>query len=403
MGRFKNKVNICFMSILILGCNEKTAIDKEKITEKQLLSEVEEQYEFLHTSATPQISKKDYIPRTINDNGTTRFVDNYNWTSGFYAGSLWYMYALNNNIKWKERAIRYTEKLDTIQYWGGNHDVGFIMECSYGNGIRFSNDKIEAYNEIIVRTAKSLATRYVPKAGIIQSWGTSERWNCPVIIDNMMNLELMFHATKISRDSTFYNIAVSHANNTMKNHFRKDNSSIHVLDYNRENGEILQRKTAQGFKDDSAWARGQAWGLYGFTVCYRETNDEAYLEQAKKIAAFIKSHPNLPADKIPLWDYDVIASPETKRDASSGAITASALIELSTMVTEIESKDFLQLADKILESLSSDSYRAELRTNNGFLLKHSVGSHPDEVEMDVPLNYADYYYLEALYRRKNWF
>ncbi|MFS4455953.1 glucuronyl hydrolase [Maribacter sp. 2304DJ31-5] len=403
MKRLKNGVLSLLSVLAVLSCGEKKPAQEVKLTDKQLLIEIEGQYEMLHTTATPHISEENYIPRTINDDGTTRFVGNYNWTSGFYAGSLWYLYGLNNDAKWKKRAIEYTEKLDTIQYWGGNHDVGFIMECSYGNGIKFSNDKAETYDKIIVQTAKSLATRFVPKAGIIQSWNSSSRWDCPVIIDNMMNLELMFHATKISRDSTYYQIAVSHADNTIKNHYREDNSSIHVLDYDRENGEILQRKTAQGFKDDSAWARGQAWGLYGFTVCYRETKNEAYLKQAKKIANFIKSHPNLPEDQIPLWDYDVTAEPDTERDASAAAIAASAMIELSTFVPEEESKEYLQWAYRILESLTSKAYRAEVGTNNGFLLKHSVGSIPHNVEIDVPLNYADYYYLEALYRKKFWF
>jgi len=371
---------------------------KESNSNEYILSNTQKQFELLVQSSNANTSRKNIMPRTIK-NGRTIFVSPYDWTSGFFPGSLWYLYKLTNEQKWKSKAIEFTEKLDTIQYWKGNHDIGFMIECSYGNALK--NMKSKSYENIIVQTAKSLSTRFRPKAGIIQSWDAGEKWNCPVIIDNMMNLELLFHASKISKDSTYYNIAVTHANTTLKNHFRSDNSSYHVLNYDTETGEVLDKNTHQGYVDSSAWSRGQAWGLYGFTVTYRETKDPKYLQQAIKIAHFIMTNPELPADKIPYWDYDAPKTNQTPRDASAAAITASALYELNTYVSKKEKKKYLAWANKIMKSLESPVYLAEAGKNNGFLLYHSVGSLPHKSEIDVPLNYADYYFLEALYRSKN--
>jgi len=362
------------------------------------MSTIQKQYDILYQSAYPKIGDKNIMPRTVKK-GKISYVSPYDWTSGFFPGSLWYLYDLTKDNKWKSRAIKFTEPLDTIQYWGGNHDVGFMIECSYGNALKNIDSK--AYEKVIVQTARSLITRFRPKAGILQSWDAGKKWNCPVIIDNMMNLELLFHASKTSKDPTFYNIAVSHADTTLKNHFRPDNSSYHVLNYDTETGAVLDKNTHQGFADASAWARGQAWGLYGFTVTYRETKDLKYLQQAKKIADFIMTNPNLPTDKIPYWDYDAPKTDQTPRDASAAAITASALYELSTFVAKEEKNRYINWANSIMKSLRSPAYLAETGKNNGFLLYHSVGSLPHKSEIDVPLNYADYYFLEVLYRSKN--
>ena len=383
-----------FLFVILLGC--KTTKQDTNMKENVLVT-AQKQYELLVQSSDINFTSKNNIPRTVK-NGKTTFVSPYDWTSGFFPGSLWYLYDLTKDQKWKTKAIKYTETLDTIQYWKGNHDVGFMIECSYGNALK--SIKSKAYENVIVQTAKSLSTRFHPKAGIIQSWNASDKWNCPVIIDNMMNLELLFHASKISKDPTFYNIAVAHADTTLENHFRKDKSSYHVLNYNTETGEILDKKTHQGYADNSAWARGQAWGLYGFTVTYRETKNTKYLQQAIHIADFIMTHPELPADKIPYWDFNVPKTKDTPRDASAAAITASALYELSTYVDKKEKSKYTNWADDIMKSLKSPAYFAETGKNNGFLLYHSVGSLPHNSEIDVPLNYADYYFLEALIRSK---
>ncbi len=336
-------------------------------------------------------------PKSIID-GKMKYIPPQEWTSGFFPGSLWYIYELTGDEKWVPQAVKYTEALDTIQYYTGNHDVGFMIYCSYGNGLRLKGT--EAYKNVIINAAKSLSTRFIPEAGIIQSWNANKArdWECPVIIDNMMNLELMFEATKLSGDSSFYKIAVTHADNTIKNHYRPDYSAWHVIDYNKADGSVRHRNTHQGYSDESAWSRGQVWGVYGYIVCYRETKDQKYLDQAEKALNFIANHPNYPEDGVPYWDFNAPEIPNTYRDASAGAILASALYELSTYSTQ---KDYKAWADKILTSLSSPAYRAPVGENGDFLLMHSVGSLPHNSEVDVPLNYADYYFLEALKRKRD--
>ncbi|HHU41541.1 MAG TPA: glucuronyl hydrolase [Fermentimonas caenicola] len=335
-------------------------------------------------------------PKSIID-GEMKYIPATEWTSGFFPGSLWYLYELTGDEKWKPLAIKYTEALDSIQYYTGNHDVGFMIYCSYGNGLRLTGN--EAYKNVIINAAKSLSTRYKPAAGIIQSWNAnkSNDWLCPVIIDNMMNLELLFEATKLSGDSTFHNIAINHANTTIKNHYRPDYSTWHVIDYDTNDGSVRHRNTHQGFSDESTWSRGQIWGVYGFVICYRETGNPVYLEQAIKSAEYVLNHPNYPEDGVPYWDLSADDIPDTYRDASAGAILASALYELSTFSND---RDYKSIADNIITTLSGPEYRAELGENGDFILMHSVGSLPHNSEVDVPLNYADYYYLEALKRKK---
>ena len=341
------------------------------------------------------------IPSTYQ-NGEIVYVPVDDWVSGFFAGTLWYMYELTGDEYWADHARKHTEILDTIQYLKWHHDIGFMIYDSYGNGLRLKNPA--GYKDVIVNAAKSLSTRFRPAAGIIQSWDVDKGWQanngwkCPVIIDNMMNLELLMKATEFTGDSTYYNIAVSHADQTMKNHYRPDYSTYHVVDYDPETGEVRGRYTAQGYSDESAWARGQAWSIYGYTVMYRYTGDKKYLEQAEKVADFILNHPNMPEDLIPYWDFDCPDIPDTYRDASAGAIMASALYELFGFTGNDMYKE---KADKMIESLSSPAYRAAQGTNGGFILMHSVGSIPHGSCIDVPLNYADYYFLEALIRKGN--
>ena len=343
------------------------------------------------------------IPRTVNAKGDMVYARRgWDWTLGFFPGSLWYLYNLTDNEYWKQKAEKCTEYLYKEQYNTSHHDIGFIIGCSFLNGLRMGGK--EEYKPVVVQAAKSLSTRFRPNAEIIQSWNTDKGrplkmgWKCPVIIDNLMNLELLFEATRLSGDSTYYNIAVSHADKTLKNHFRKDGSSYHVVDYDPETGEVLKRCTAQGYSDESAWARGQAWAIYGYTMCYRYTHCQAYLNLAKKVYEFIFTNSNLPEDLIPYWDFDALNIPKELRDVSAATITASALYELSAFSNN---KEYKETADKIMKTLSSPAYRAEIGENHYFLLMHSVGSFPDCAEIDVPLSYADYYYLEALRRKRD--
>ena len=292
---------------------------------------------------------------TAEQLGKRRLCGVYDWTSGFFPGSLWYAYELTGNDTLKAQAIQYTNLLNPVRYYKGTHDLGFMINCSYGNAERLApNDTIAA----------------------------------------VMNLDLLFNVAKATGDNKYKDIAVKHAMTTMNNHFRPDYTCWHVVSYNND-GTVERKQTHQGKNDDSSWARGQAWAVYGYTACYRETNDTTFLNFAVKVADMIMDRVKTD-DAIPYWDYDAPVTEETPRDASAAAVTASALIELSTMVPD--GQKYLDYAEKILKSLSSDTYLAKVGDNQGFILLHSVGSLPNGSEIDTPLNYADYYYLEALKR-----
>jgi hypothetical protein len=322
------------------------------------------------------------------------------WCSGFYPGTLWYLYEYTKDESLKAEAIRSTTLLEKEKNNKGTHDLGFMLYCSYGNGYRLT--KNNSYKNVMVTGAQSLSTRFNPIIGCIKSWNSNSRWQFPVIVDNMMNLEFLCEITKLSGDSSFYKIAITHANTTIKNHYRNDFSSYHVIDYDTVTGKKIKGYTAQGAFDESAWARGQSWGLYGFTMMYRETQKKEYLDEAINIANFLLHHKNMPADKIPYWDYDAKEIPNTYRDASAAAILCSALLELAKYSNKTQQKEYMDVAITILKNLSS-SYRAAVGTNGGFILKHGVGHLPAKSEVDVPLTYGDYYFIEALIRYKNWY
>ena len=321
------------------------------------------------------------------------------WCSGFYPGSLWYLYEYSKDEQLKKEAIRSTALLEKEKNNTGTHDLGFMIYCSYGNGYRLTKNR--NYEEIMITGARSLSTRFNPTTKSIKSWNSNSRWQFPVIVDNMMNLEFLCEMTRLSGDSSFYKIAVTHANTTIENHYRPDFSSYHVIDYDTITGKKIKANTAQGAFDESAWARGQSWGLYGFVMMYRETKDKEYLTFAQNIADFLLTHKNLPADKIPYWDYNAPGIPNTYRDASAAAIMSSALLELARYAAPEKQNLYLSAAVTMIKSLSG--YAAAEGTNGGFLLKHSVGHLPGKSEIDVPLTYADYYFIEALMRYKNWY
>lgn len=332
-------------------------------------------------------------PRNSEPDGTLNLVPSKDWTSGFFPGELWFLYEYTQNNFWKKKAQQHTDILEKEKMNGSTHDMGFKVYCSFGNGYRLTQD--EHYKEVLLQSARTLATRFKPAAGIIRSWDHSTaKWACPVIIDNMMNLELLFWATKESKDSTFYRIAVDHARTTMKHHFRPDFSSYHVIDYDTITGQVLKKNTHQGFADESAWSRGQAWALYGYTMCYRETRLPEFLEQAQNIEKYLFTHPNMPEDLIPYWDFDAPGIPDEPRDVSAATVIASALYELSLYDPE-KGERYRSNADKIIENLTKH-YRAMLKKDNGFLLLHSTGTKPTNTEVDVPIVYADYYFIEAL-------
>ncbi|MGV3509259.1 MAG: glycoside hydrolase family 88 protein [Sphingobacteriaceae bacterium] len=320
------------------------------------------------------------------------------WVGGFYPGGLLYLYEHTKDTVLYNEAQEKLKLMEKEQFNKTTHDLGFMMYCSFGNANRIA-PKPE-YNQILINSAKSLASRFNPTVGCIKSWDT-DAGRYMVIIDNMCNLELLFAATRMTGDSSYYKIAVTHANTTMKNHFRPDFSSHHLVIYNPKTGEVSKKQTVQGASDSSAWSRGQAWGLYGYTVMYRETKDKKYLDQANNIAKFILNHPNLPEDKIPYWDFNAPGIPNAPRDVSAGAVMCSALVELAKYADSKDSKRYFKAAEVMLKSMMSPAYRASIGTNGGFLLMHGVGNHPRNADIDVPLIYADYYFAEALHRYKN--
>lgn len=355
------------------------------------------------------------MPHTMNKSGKTSCVSIYGWTAGFFPGNLWYLTEYTGDPVWKDSAEVWTKKMEPIQKFTDNHDIGFMMYCSYGNAYRLT--KNEAYKDILVESAKSLCTRYNPTIGAIKSWNSWRSWNgdevfkFPVIIDNMMNLELLFFASKATGDDSYKKVAISHAEKTMVNQIRKDGSAFHLTLYSPETGKFIKGETSQGYSDNSAWSRGQGWAIYGFTVVYRETKDPRFLATALKTADYYVDHANLPSDKIAWWDFNAYQPgfvPGKRsnagkivtnyRDASAAAVTASALFELSTYTKGEKQKKYWNTAKQILESLGSPQYRAKEGTNGNFILMHSVGAIPHNSEIDVPLVYADYYFLEALLR-----
>ncbi len=376
--------------------NASTKINMTQLIDEQFKFAVQ-QYKVLAKN-TP----KDRMPKTFDPKtNKSQTSDTQWWCSGFYPGTLLYMYEYTKDAETRAEAERRLAILEKEKHFTGNHDLGFMMYCSFGNAYRlFGRPEDKA---TIDTSAASLATRFRPSIKSIQSWDSSSRFKCPVIIDNMMNLELLCWASDNGADPKFKEIAITHANTAMKNQFRPDYSSFQVVDYDLETAGIHKKTKWQGVSDSSAWSRGQGWGLYGYVTMYRFTKDPEYLKQAKGIAKFILNHPNLPEDKIPYWDFDAPKVPNELRDASAGALIASALLELGQYSTKKEKKQFVGAAEKMIQSLSSDKYRAKLGENGGFLLMHSVGALPFNGEVDVPLTYTDYYFLEALLRYKKWY
>lgn len=333
-----------------------------------------------------------YLPRSLQPDSTLLVVPSGDWTSGFFPGELWMMYEYTQDPLWLQAARRYTDPIERQKLNGGTHDLGFMLFCSFGNGFRLTGDP--HYREVLLQTARTLVGRFNPVVGCIRSWDFG-KWKYPVIIDNMLNLELLMWAYEQTGEAQFRDVAVTHANTTLKNHFRADNSTYHVVDYDPQTGAVIGRGTHQGYADDSAWARGQSWALYGYTMMFRKTGNREYLDQARKIATYILNNPAMPEDRVPYWDYSLPYVTGEPRDASSAAIVASALYELDGYLPE---EGYKEIADTMLDSLSRN-YTAAPGTTYGFLLLHSTGHKSADSEIDVPINYADYYFVEALLRK----
>jgi unsaturated chondroitin disaccharide hydrolase len=393
------------VSVLLLGglapsCAPKMAPTQATAATTTSLN-VEEQLAYCAAQARKTLAQTpDYtkLPRRIGaGKNQWEYVDREDWTSGFWPGTLWYVYENQPTNFWKEKADGFTRNLaPVLDHKTVDHDLGFMFYSSYGNGYRLTQNP--AYKQVLLRAADSLATLFNPKVGTILSWPRMVKqmnWPHNTIMDNMINLELLFWASKNGGRKELYDMAVSHARVTSQHHFRPDGSSYHVAVYDDKTGQFLKGVTHQGYADNSMWARGQAWAIYGFTMCYRESKEPEFLDRARKSAdIYLK---RLPADQVPYWDFDAPDIPQAPRDASAAAIVASALLELSTLVpNQAAAQGYRQQAEKMLATLSSAQYQA--RDQSPAFLLHSTGHKPNGTEIDASINYADYYYLEALLR-----
>jgi len=329
------------------------------------------------------------FPRSYQEGGI-KFSKSSGWTSGFYPGILWQLASYYQDESLRGAATAKSRQLLPEIHNKGTHDLGFMLF----NGAATLAREDQAIADSLIIGAYSLASRYDPDVGCIKSWDFNPNWEFPVIIDNMMNLEYLLWAFEKTQDSVFYTISISHADKTLENHYRPDYSCYHVVNYDTATGAVKQKFTHQGANDESVWARGQSWGLYGFVIMYRLTRQERYLDHAIQIANYLLKHESLPEDHIPYWDFAAPEIPNEPRDVSAAAIMASTLLELAEYVNEEDAKYFITKAEFILMQLWK-KYQSE---DSPYILDHSVGSLPDNAEIDVPLIYADYYFIEAILR-----
>lgn len=377
----KRLVFICILAA-VTSCQENLG----KLTDRVMATAVS-QFSDMDSRLGP-----DAYPKTFQDGQATDSPQGW-WCSGFFPGSLWYVYEWTGSEQMKELAWKHTLRLSDLSDHYTDHDLGFQMNCSFGNALRLTG--CEDCLPVLEKTAAKLAARFSPVVKCIRSWD-NDSYTYPVIIDNMMNLEHLLNCAELFGCDSLREVACTHANTTLRNHFREDWSSYHLVDYNPEDGSIIRKQTKQGWNDESAWSRGQAWGLYGFTMMYERTGIDEYLDAAENIARY--NLDKLPEDGVPYWDYD---APELDgvilRDASAGAIMASAFAKLSKLSRDrgLASR-CRKTAVRQVRTLAGREYLAEPGTNGGFLLKHGVGFMLAGSEVDVPLTYSDYYFLEAL-------
>ncbi|MBC6608850.1 glycoside hydrolase family 88 protein [Hymenobacter sp. BT188] len=384
---------VLFLSAWALSSQAAFAQKATAIPVEAVIARAEKQY----TGYFSQYPDSTKFPRSTKEDGTILLTSSRNWTSGFFAGNLWYMARLTNQESWRRRAAAWTETLEAEKNTTSTHDLGFIINNSFGQGYALTQNP--KYKEVVLQASTTLVRRFSPTVGAIRSWDFAP-FTYPVIVDNLMNLELLLSAAKLSGDPALARIAKTHATTDLKYRFRKDYSTFHVLDFDPATGQLRQQMTHQGLADNSCWARGQAWAIYGYTMLYRFTRDKQYLAAAQHAADYFIQHTNKIPDHIPYWDFNDPAIPHSPRDASAAAVAASGLLELSKYSKS--PKKYQEAATAMLSSLCTPQYLAAAGTNNFFLLKHSTGNKPSNSEIDVPLVYADYYFLEALWRYKNY-
>ncbi|PRP66695.1 glucuronyl hydrolase [Nonlabens agnitus] len=393
MNNFYKSLIFWAVGLTLMSCKQDQS-QSEELKPYNAQEALEVRYEKLASYPVDSLS----FPRSYSrKENAVQKVPSKDWTSGFYVGNLFQIHSLTGEDRFQKVALEWLPYMQKEELNDGTHDMGFKIWCSYGEAYEQTGDT--AYEKVILKGAQTLSTRFNETVGSLRSWDFNDDiWEFPVIIDNMMNLELLFEATRISGDSTYHNLAVQHANTTLKNHFREDQSSVHVTVYDTISGAVKQRVTHQGLNDDSSWARGQGWAIYGYTMAYRYTKDPAYLNQAKKTAAFFLDHKNLPDDGIPYWDFNDPAIPDAPRDVSAGALVASGLVELYSYTND---QKYLDYSNKVLSSLKSQEYILPADFDAPFILDHSTGNWPKNDEIDEPIVYGDYYFLELMLRLNN--
>ena len=390
-----SEYSFALMLVFLVGCGQKLV--EERTAKSSPISARLDDLALKMVNYLPQLKVDSIaIPRALNEDGTLLTSNAKSWTSGFFPGILWQLYGHSNNLLLKAAAENWSAYIEPQKWDTHTHDLGFKINSSFGKAYKLEQNK--KYRAVVVQASKTLIKRFDPQIGSIRSWDwNADKWQFPVIIDNMMNLEMLFDATDFTGDSIYYHVAYEHAKTTLKNHIRPDFSCYHVIDYDTITNQVRLRTNHQGLSDGSVWARGQAWSLYGFTTAFERTGDSLFLKQAIGVANFFFNHPNLPEDRIPYWDFEAPNIPNEPRDVSAAAIVASGLLSLQKYDPTNKNK-YIDWASQILESLSKEEYQSQVPP---FLLSQSTGSVPGNFEINVPIIYADYYYVEALLKKLN--
>jgi unsaturated chondroitin disaccharide hydrolase len=385
-----------FLMLLVLSCNTSKSTNQEYI-EKEIKEHAEFQLNFLLQQANSELRDGNVLfPRSFINNHI-EFVQGTECNSGFFPGILWQMYRLTEDESWKNEAEKFTNILQQVQFNNNKLDSCYNLMASFGLGYQLTQD--QELRETLIQAAKMMASRFNEKVGSIRSWNSDgDQQDFRVSIDNLMNLELLFWAWNETGETVFYNIACSHANNTIKNQFRTDYSTWHVVNYDSITGEVRGKTNQYESSAESCYSLSQAKALYGFTMIYRETKESKYLKQAEKIADFILNHSNLPDNSIPYREFSAPGMQDEVRDVKAAAIMASALLELSEYLPD-NTNQYRSVADIILRSLSSDHYLNKKREAGGFLLKQTAGSKLNDKDIDMASIYTDYYFLEALVKK----
>ena len=403
------------MLCCLMGCQQKSSMFTADASLDYCATQVNRALEALRDS------NYSMEPRNILEGDTSwncRKASEQEWCSGFWPGILWMDYAYTKDDKIRKAAENYTEALSFLAKQPAyDHDLGFLIINSFLKG--YEQTQGEEYKRIALACADTLATLYNDKVGTILSWPRHVKGygGHNTIMDNMINLELLFWADSVRRsemangihyalgsskelsNGKLYDIAISHADTTMRYHFRPDGSCYHVAIYDTLSGDFIKGVTHQGYSDSSMWSRGQSWAIYGYTMVYRFTHEQRFLDHAQKVTdIYLKRLHETSNDWIPIWDMDDPRGKMAPKDASAACVVASALLELCQYVDVEKSKEYKNAAESMLRDLSSDVYQS--REKNVAFLMHSTGHHPAGSEIDASIIYADYYYIEALLRLK---